>query len=71
MLLQPVQFCTLILHSYHSYYFIIKKGTKVSVKLSSNQKLYELVSYTRKFIGGLVTMQFPWLKTFQTKEVKM
>lgn len=71
MLLQPVQFCTLILHSYHSYYFIIKKGTKVSVKLSSNQKLYELVSYTRKFIGGLVTMRFPWLKTFQTKEVKM
>lgn len=35
VLLQPVQFHMLMLHSYHSYYFIIKKGTKVSVKQSS------------------------------------
>lgn len=71
MLLQPVQFYTLLLHSYHSYYFIIKKGTKVSVKPSGNPKLHELVTYPRKIICGLVTMQFPWLKTFQAKEIKM
>lgn len=34
-LLQPVRFHTLMLYSFHSYCFVIKKGTKVSVKQSS------------------------------------
>lgn len=35
VLLQPVRIHTLMFHSFHSSYFVIKKGTKVSVKQSS------------------------------------
>lgn len=38
-LLQPVRFRTPTLHSFHSYCFVIKKGTKISVKQSSKMGL--------------------------------
>lgn len=83
ILLQPEQcfhlgprsfVCLYFIHSYHSYYFNTKKKkkekkkVKKSVKPSRNQKLHEIVTYPRKFVCGLGTMQFPWLKTFQAKE---
>jgi len=67
------QLCMLILHSFLSFllfhYKKLKKNKgKKSIKPSRNQKLHEIVTYSRKFVCVLVTMQFPWLKTFQAKE---
>lgn len=39
VLLQPVRIHTLMLHSFHSYCFVIKKGTEVSVKQSTKTGL--------------------------------